>query len=45
MKIHNVFHVSLLETYMKTNDSNVPAPPSIVVKEEDEYKVEKILDS
>ena len=36
MKIHNVFNVSLLELYTKTNDSNVPAPPPIVVKGEDE---------
>ena len=45
MKIHNVFYVSLLEPYTKTNDSDVPAPPPIVVKEEDEYEVKEILDS
>ena len=45
MKIHNVFHVSLLEPYTKTNNSNVPAPPPIVVKGEDEYKVKKIFNS
>ena len=45
IKIHNVFHVFLLEPYIKTNDSNVSAPPLIVVKEENEYKVEKILNN
>ena len=45
MKIHNMFHVSLLEPYTKTNNSNVPVPPSIVVKGENEYKVEEIFDS
>ena len=45
MKIHDVFHVSLLESYTKTDNSNVPVPPSIVVKGEDEYKVEEIFDS
>ena len=45
MKIHNVFHVSLLKLYTKTNDSNVPAPPLIVAKRENEYKIEKILNS
>ena len=45
LKIHDVFHVSLLELYTKTNNSNVSAPSPIVVKGEDKYKVEKILDS
>ena len=40
-----MFHVSLLEPYKKTNDSDVPAPPPIVVKGEDKYKIKKILDS
>ena len=45
MKTHNIFYVSLLEPYTKTNDSDVPTPPPIVVKGEDEYKVEEIFDS
>ena len=40
-----MFHVSLLEPYKKTNDNNVPAPPSILVEREDEYEVKKILDN
>ena len=45
MKIHNVFYVSLLELYTKTNNSNILVPPPIIVEGKDEYKVEKILDS
>ena len=45
MKIYNVFYISLLESYTKTNDSNVSASSPIVVKGEDEYKVEEIFDS
>ena len=45
MKIHDVFHVSLLEPYTKINNSNVPALPPIVVEREDEYEVKKIFDS
>ena len=45
MKIHDVFHVSLLEPYTKTNDSNVPAPPPIVIEGENEYEIKEILDS
>ena len=45
MKIHDVFHVSLLELYKKTNDSDVPASPPIVVERKDEYEVKVILNS
>ena len=45
MKIHDVFHVSLLELYTKINDSNVSTSLSIVVKGEDEYEVKEIFDS
>ena len=45
MKIHNVFYVSLLEPYTKTNNSDVPTLPSIMVKGEDKYEIEKILNS
>ena len=40
-----MFYVSLLEPYKKTNDSDVLAPPPIVVKREDKYKIEEILNS
>src|SRR5213078_2283608 len=47
MKIHPVFHVSLLDRYV---ESDIPAriqppPPSVVVDNEVEYEVEEVLDS
>ncbi|SGY83011.1 BQ5605_C009g05613 [Microbotryum silenes-dioicae] len=48
MKIHPVFHVSLLEPYqansLASRCSNPPPPPEIINGEE-EYQVEQILDS
>ena len=46
MKIHNVFHVSLLEPCNVRPGSALPPPPPIIVNEgEEEYEVEEILDS
>jgi len=47
MKIHLMFHVSLLEPYhASTIPRRTHKPPSlIVVNDEQEYEVEKILDS
>ena len=45
MKIYNIFHISLLEPYTKTNDSNIPVPLFIIVERENKYKVKKILNS
>ena len=47
MKVHPVFHVSLLEPY---RESAFPGrvqgpPPSIEIKNHEEYKVDKVLDS
>jgi hypothetical protein len=47
MKVHPVFHVSLLEPY---RESFFPGrvqspPPSIEIKNHEEYEVEKVLDS
>jgi len=47
MKVHPVFHVSLLEPY---RESVFPGrvqdpPPSIEIENHEEYEVEKILDS
>ena len=47
MKVHPVFHVSLLEPY---RESAFPGrvqdpPPSIKIENHEEYEVEKILDS
>ena len=47
MKIHPVFHVSLLEPYKPSTIPNRirPPPPPIVIESEPEYEVEDILDS
>src|SRR5271170_3186576 len=47
MKIHSVFHVSLLEPYHTSTilDRIQPPPQPIVVESESEYEVEEILDS
>ena len=42
MKIHNVFHVSLLNTY-RSDGSVHPPPPPTLVDGELEYEVERIL--
>ena len=47
MKVHPVFHISLLEPY---RDSIFPgrvqkSPPSIEIEDHEEYEVEKVLDS
>jgi len=47
LKIHPVFHVSLLDRY---NESEIPGrtqppPPPVIVENELEYEVEEILDS
>ncbi len=43
-RIHNVFHVSLLEPH-KENDREQPGHiPTLHVEGEDEYKVEKVLE-
>jgi hypothetical protein len=49
MKIHPVFHVSLLKAYKENPEEEFPnrvvqPPPPIVVHDELEYEVEKILD-
>jgi hypothetical protein len=47
MHIHQVFHVSLLEPYKKTQiPSQIPPPPPPIETNHDvEYEVEEILDS
>jgi hypothetical protein len=47
MKIHDVFHVSLLEPYHvdSNSDRKQPPPPPVSVDNEDEFEVEQILDS
>ncbi|RXK38911.1 hypothetical protein M231_03860 [Tremella mesenterica] len=47
MRIHNVFHVQLLEPYQENTipNRNQPPPPPIEVDGQEEYEVEAILDS
>jgi len=47
MRIHNTFHISLLELY---NDNKLPSqrsepPPPIIIEGEPEYELEEIIDS
>ena len=45
MRIHNVFHVALLEPYRgDPNNSAINRPGPVVVEGEDEWEVEKVLD-
>lgn len=47
MKVHPVFHVSLLEPAASNplEDQVPPNPPPIIIEGEEEYEVEEILDS
>ena len=46
-KIHDVFHASLLTRYHETeaHGANYLEPPPDVIDREEEYEVEKVLDS
>ncbi|MGL5827975.1 MAG: DDE-type integrase/transposase/recombinase, partial [Angustibacter sp.] len=43
--IHPVFHVSLLEPCKRRDGEDPPEPPPLLVDGEEQYRVEKILDS
>ena len=46
MKIHLVFHVSLLEPFKgNPKDSKISRPDPVEVDREEEYRVEEILNS
>ena len=45
MKIHNLFHFSLLKPCELSTEDTVPPPPPIEVNGKEKYKVKKILDS
>ena len=42
LKIHDVFHVSLLHPYL--SDGTVQPPPPILIEGEEEFEVDRILD-
>jgi hypothetical protein len=44
-RIHNVYHVSLLELHKDSDREQPSDTPALHVEGEDKYKVEKILDS
>ena len=47
IKIHNTFHISLLEPYNddKLSSQSKQPPPPIIIEEEPEYELEEIIDS
>jgi hypothetical protein len=47
MRIHDVFHVSLLENYAESRipGRRIPPPPPTLINNKEEYEVEEILDS
>jgi hypothetical protein len=47
MKIHPVFHVSLLDRYIESDIPTrvQPPPPSVVIDNQVEFEVEEVLDS
>lgn len=44
IKIHNVFHVLLLEPYNRGAREDLE-PPSIIIDDKEKFKVEEVLDS
>ena len=48
LKIHPVFHISLLKKYHENTEEFsgrvIKPPPPIIVKDQEEFEVEKILD-
>ncbi|TPX36791.1 hypothetical protein SeLEV6574_g08003 [Synchytrium endobioticum] len=46
LKIHNVFHVSLLKRYNRPSDPSrqLPKPPPLRVLEDEEYDIREVLD-
>jgi len=48
VKIHPIFHISLLELTASTEPipgHQQPPPPSVIIQKQQEWEVEKILDS
>jgi len=47
MRIHNTFHISLLEHYHddKLASQRTQPPPPILIEREPEYELEEIIDS
>jgi hypothetical protein len=43
MRIHNVFHTSLLKPWKQREGEETPHPPPILIDEADEYEVETLI--
>jgi len=43
MRMHDVFHVSLLKPYNAEKHTVVPMPPTLTVGEQQEFEVQQIL--
>ena len=43
MRMHDVFHVSLLKPYDPTNHQVVPVPPSLTMSGQEEFEVRQII--
>ena len=45
LRIHDVFHVSLLRLYLSPNgEAHVHPPPTVLIEGEEEFEVDRILD-
>ena len=45
LRIHPVFHISLLKRYNEPDElARPPPPPPVIINDEEEYEVEQILD-
>jgi hypothetical protein len=44
LKLHPIFHINCLALYCNNSLNKSPLPDSITVKDEEEYKVDKITD-
>jgi len=45
MRMHDVFHVSLLKPWNAEKHGIIPVPPTLTLGEQQEFEVQKILDT